>query len=392
MAQSSDKPVSEWPEEEEGLTIHYKPDISTPPAARGILHYTSRGKPAAHWQLLIDTVLVACSSLNDLAYLLPKEFDQAKKDEIQRDLKLAFRLAFPGKEDVSIKLTSGDVETQKGTWIEFHTPSSNVPASETATVAFMHGWKADGLPLLKPFYVGLQTTELLHPIMFSSVPGEHKKAFIAALQQFLTRSLDPSHEIEVLDIWENQKRIASPGGGQSSWQFEGEIMALIRVQAPYPPKGDMELFADWWPGWFHFDNEYLVELEYPGRFDYCVFCMHIAQDLQGATQRHTSQACVKLICRNCGHHGHDSGLIDPSGSQQRACEEGRRQRLEERASKRQKETHDGAAQPATQSTGATLTVQTVQTVQAQAAASSSAVTQSEGQAQSDVVVKTEASR
>ncbi|SPO29136.1 related to conserved hypothetical Ustilaginaceae-specific protein [Ustilago trichophora] len=305
MASSGLLSPKNWPFKENGRVVHYNPDTSKPPSIRGVLHLSTRGKPAAHWQQLMDTFEIAYVVPNEISYFVHKAFDAARAEEIKQQLSTALQLAFPDKDSVEIILSPGELRNRCGTWIEFHTPYSNIPAS-------------------------FQTSELFHPILFDSVPEECKDDFIAALPRFLTNSLDPVNEIEVLDIWEVQQTSSYP----SDWRYQGDIVALVCIKAALPADGSLESIADTWPGWFHFDEEYLIRMEYP------------AQYLEGDKKRHKLSSCFKLTCGVCGHAGHDATTI--SGDK-RECEEGKRKRLEERERKRQRtSTHDQETGQATQ--------------------------------------------
>ncbi|CDS82013.1 uncharacterized protein SPSC_00195 [Sporisorium scitamineum] len=282
------------------------------------------------------------TTANLVAYHVPVKISLNDRDVIKKMLGKAFALAFPNADGPSIHVFEGrhHARAQDGTLIAFETPCSNVRASDIVAAAFLHGWQLGGRFLGEPWYVGFETTEPFYPLKFLKVPDTCKNAFIQALPAFLTKSLVPGAAIEVIDIWENQTRTSKA----EDWKFNGEICVLVCMKPPL-----VSLTAVW-PGWFHFDNEYLIKMVYPGRFDFCNFCKHTAQDIIGPNRRHREEDCIRITCEDCGHIGHNVAFDKTTFTEpnKRKCQEGKRKRSEEKekARKQQKLMEEKAEQEA----------------------------------------------
>ena len=334
--------AEDWPSEEHGLTIHYNPDTSKPPLARGVLHASSRGKPSVQWQELMDCFNILRIIPNYISFLVPVALDEAKRIDNQARLSKAFALSFPHKVKAAVSVYLG--RKRDVTYISFNTPASNVRASDIITAAVVRSWNVAGHALGTPWYVGFQTNKAFHPLKFKGVPNTRKDDFIAALPQYLTETLDPAKEVEVLDIWEVQSRASK----DNEWTFGGEVVVLLCIKNVAVTNNSLGWLVTGWPGWYHFEEEHLIELAFPGRFAYCKFCKHTAQDLDGPNQRHSDEACIRIVCPSCGHNGHDITKTDATGYNKRACEEGKAKRAQERELKRQKIAHEAEMQQTTQ--------------------------------------------
>lgn len=328
----------DWPfKDENGDSINYKPDVSFPPLQRGILRGSSRDAPAVQWHMLNQQLGIKVTVLNYVGYHVAHRIDESKWDNIKESLRTAFVLTFPGKQWPEVHINHSKSTGNKGCYIKFITPSTNVRSGDIVAAASMYEWKADGHLLGRPWYVGNPTTELLLPVQFIGVPEACKERFIDALPEYLTTKLDSYNAIQVGDIWEPQSRLSQ----ESPWTFTGNILALVSVTDTEHDPSIMYLdyIASRWPGWFHFEEEYLIKLQYPSRFKFCGFCLHTAQDLSGPNQRHTDKACIKITCGVCGHTGHNSaqGKPDPDGENKKACEQGKKRRQEEREEARKRQ-------------------------------------------------------
>lgn len=158
---------------------------------------------------MINSFNIGQLILNFVGYHVPKTFDSKKNRSICEQMIKTFSLAFPDKEPPTVNIWTGRTRGQDGTFITFATSFANVSASHIVTAAIVNGWKVDELSLGNPWYVGFETDEMLHPIKFEDVPEARKEDFLPALPAFLTEKLDPSHQIEIVDLWELQSRVAS---------------------------------------------------------------------------------------------------------------------------------------------------------------------------------------
>ncbi|EST07225.2 hypothetical protein PSEUBRA_003396 [Kalmanozyma brasiliensis GHG001] len=330
--------VDDWPlKDENGNLISYKPDVSSPPLQRGVLRASSREAPAVPWYRLVEQFDPNHTRLNFVGFHVPHTIDASGFDKVRDSLRTLFQIAFPFTEEPRIRMNHGNSRGKKGTYVGFDTPSTNVRSGDIVAAAATYEWKADGHLLGKPWYVGIPTNELLLPVQFLGVPEACKERFIDALPEYLTTELDPYEALQIVDIWESQSRRSQ----ESPWTFDGRVLALVAVTDtdPDPSITCVNHIASNWPGWFHFEDECLIKLQYPSRFKFCEFCLHTAQDLSGPNQRHTDKACIKITCGVCGHIGHNSaeGKPDPDGENKKACEQGKKRRNEEREEARKRQ-------------------------------------------------------
>ncbi|SJX65843.1 uncharacterized protein SRS1_16396 [Sporisorium reilianum f. sp. reilianum] len=309
----------DWPSTSQlGLAAHYRPNVTTAPLIRGVLHASARGSLAVPWHQLMDCLENPRQGTNNaVSYHVKKVFNISECFDIKEKLDKAFESAFPNATEACTRVFKGKCCGQDGTYITFYPVPKELIATSLAGAAFIHGWKAGDQPLGKPWYVGFETREQFGPLKFVKVPEACKDKFIQALPEYLTEKLDPYSVIE----------------------FNGEICVLVCVGGA-PFNSWIHASVERWPGWFHFDDEYLIKLEYPGRYRYCDFCRHTAQDLKGRNRRHEEENCIKITCGECGHVGHDvaSKKGDATETNKKKCEEGKKRRREEKeeARKRQK--------------------------------------------------------
>lgn len=158
-----------------------------------------------------------------------------------------------------------------------------------------------------------------------------------------------------MDIWELQTRTTK----ESEWRFDGKILALALIDfvSDYNDDDDIRSVADEWPGWYHYQSDYLIRLDYPGRFEYCMSCKHTAQEVEGPSRRHTTDTCVKLVCGIYGHTGHDNERPGGTGYSRKICDDRRnlRRKVEpEEARKRQKTCLDKTSQGDTAESSPTI--------------------------------------
>ncbi|CBQ70190.1 conserved hypothetical Ustilaginaceae-specific protein [Sporisorium reilianum SRZ2] len=338
--------ASDWPPmDESGRTIHYLSDVSKPPLERGVLLSSSRGKPVFPWQRLRHCFedLESADILNLVQYYLRKEIEEAKRSTVAESLHTAFTLSFPDKIPATVKVFKDKSKAERGCYVSFKTPGSNVKASEIATMATFCDWSADGQPLNCPCYIGLETDEVLQPILFENVSSRRKDRFVSILPEYISEDFCPLQKIQLVDIWEEQTRSSE----NAAWAFHRTILVLVRVETARPDDNSLESIVSQWPGWLHFEDENLIRISYPGRFNFCKDCKHMAQDLEGANRRHLSEECIRIICGLCGHPGHDASDPEAPKIHKTACKEGQRKRQldrkeKEEARKRQKAAHDAA--------------------------------------------------
>ncbi|CBQ70191.1 conserved hypothetical Ustilaginaceae-specific protein [Sporisorium reilianum SRZ2] len=312
----------DWPSKSQlGLAAHYRPDVTTVPLIRGVLHASARGKLAVPWYQLMDCLENPRQGTNNaVSYHVKKVFNISECFDIKEKLDKAFESAFPNATEACTRVFKGKCCGQDGTYITFYPVPKELIATSLVGAAFIHGWKAGDQPLGKPWYVGFETREQFGPLKFVKVPESCKDNFIQALPEYLTEKLDPNSTIK-------------------EWKFNGEICVLVCAGGA---GGATYTSVERWPGWLHFDDEYLIELEYPGRYRYCDFCRHTAQDLKGRDRRHEEENCIKITCGECGHVGHDvaSKKGDATETNKKKCEEGKKRRREEKEEARKRQNQE----------------------------------------------------
>ena len=222
----------DWPpKDESGRTIHYLSDVSAPPLERGVLLSSSQGKPVFPWQRLrycLDD-LENAGILNLVEYYLREEIEEAKRSAVAESLHTAFTLSFPDKIPATVEVFK-DKSDEKGCSVSFETPSSNVKASEIAAMATFCDWSADGQPLNDPSYLGLETDEVLQPILFENVSSRRRDRFVSALPGYISEDFCPSQKIQLVDIWEQQTRRSE----NAAWAFSRSVLVLVCVDAALP--------------------------------------------------------------------------------------------------------------------------------------------------------------
>lgn len=226
----------------------------------------------------------------------------------------------------------------------------HVPGELIAATAHYRNWKVAGHSLGRPIHIGLGAERPIHPLQFSKVPGGRKHNFIEDLPKYVESQLTICCKMEVLEIWELQTRTTK----ESEWRFDGKIVALVGIFLPCDNCEEINQVAADWPGWYHYQSEYLVRLDYPGRFKYCTVCKHTAQDLERANCRHTNDGCTKLICGVCGHAGHDSEKS--TGYSRKMCNDKKKKRLQEQQEEARKKQKTSGQISQSDATGSSHTI------------------------------------
>jgi len=301
---------------EDGRPVQYACTTSQEAPVRGVLLHSARSEPAVYFRELLSTHEASLPLLNGVVWWVKKAWTRSQRDRIAGDLLVSFRQAFPDKSSPHVNVFQGEQDDHKtGSYIEVVTPADNVRASDIIVASLVHKWKAASQALVgPPWYVGLQTVELLQQIRFENIPEDCKEEFVMDLHQYLKDDLDSKNVIKVVDIWEEQEK------SQREWLFNGSIWALVCVGTRQYCTKDLNAndhlqeIVQEWPRWYHWKGEYLIELSYPGRFPRCTVCKHTAQD------QHRDEECTRIICGLCGHAGHDATAVSDRG----VCEAARR--------------------------------------------------------------------
>lgn len=318
MATSTDWPLTD----DDGRSLYYHPTTTAPPLTRGVLHISTRGLPTVQWQRLMDTFGILLPRINMVSYHVGKVIEQSKHAQCRSSIEKALALAFPNQPQPVVAVFNQPCRGKAGTYIGITT---ELPVYELVMAAQFYKWSVGGQLLGTPWFVGLQTDEMLQGVQFTLVPDARKLDFVKALPSYFEKDFDRSNRIELIDVWENQSRTSK----EADWKFDGTITALVCIKDMAADSTKLEGIVRNWPGWLHWDQEHLICLKYPGRFDCCTRCKHTAQDLEGPTQRHTLDKCITIICGVCGHRGHDSSIKEPiivAATHKRACEEGQEER------------------------------------------------------------------
>lgn len=326
--------------DEKGRTAHYEPTTKNDGDNRGVLLFAAEGNPTVQWHMLERSFVIARPFPNGASYFIHDKLNPSKRKEAQKSLEKAFALAFPHKDPAIVSVWAGTFNNCfkfrtdcsgtgcKGCYISFETPSSNVPVSQIVAMAFVHSWKADGVILGIPWHMGLKGNRSLQGVQFAGIPDDRKEDFAASVPKYVRESFSPLTDgIQLVDLWENQKKEAS------SWKFTGTMTALVSMKGSASVDALREEVKKW-PGWYHWDNDHLIKVTYPGRFKFCEKCKHTAQDVDGPFKRHTEDICISIICGDCGHRGHDSTSKPQVEAHKKICEEGKAKRREERLSQK----------------------------------------------------------
>lgn len=284
--------------DEEGRMIYYHPDRPDDPPYRAVLLWATGNKPAVHWQVLDDTLHFTDPVINDLMYFLHASLNKDKCKEAEERIKLLFAMAFPlqepplvavGPECFHCGTSSRNACSKKKCWgtsIRITTPWTNVRASDIQQDIANNSWTVAARPLGLPVYVGIQSSEMLQQIRLK--PPQHEKdSFVAALPSIFNEGFDSEHRVEVVDVWEEQRRDSAD---RSKWKV-WFLLVLVRIVGRMPDNGNLVDIVNRWPGWIRWRKDEIVRLDYPGRFDFCSSCEHNAQDLDGPSKRHTRDEC-----------------------------------------------------------------------------------------------------
>lgn len=259
---------------------------------RGVLLSALHGKPTVPWKDLMTsfTALHTAMDPNVVRFRLPYyAYDWPK---IEGHLRAQFRRAFPDKEPAVVRV----FENEKGyRRIDIVTPFENVPASDIIRAAAQEGWSVVSTPISPPHFVGFQTSALVHAIKLDNVPLESKEQFISYLPQLFGEFIEPPVEFRVVGIWEMQGRVSISSCGEKvdTWLFSNSLVVLLELKQ-LPGSGRIADFVKSWPGWMLWPQEVLIHLQLPGRYDYCVYCKYMAQDVEGESRRHTLMECTKV--------------------------------------------------------------------------------------------------
>lgn len=340
MAATNPQPTDNRPPvDEHGRIAHYRPTTLDNALTRGILLSASGGKPAFQWEVLKKSLAASSPSLNGVSYFVNKKLDAQKLDDVKTSVEKAFSLAFPHSHPALVNVFAGSYHGKSGSFVSLKTPFDSVRAYDIIATAALQEWTVAGQKLGAPWYVGLQTTELLQAIRFDKVPQACKDDFAFDLSDYIETHLDPTNKVQLVDLWEEQKRDTKEG----EWKFAGTLLALVEVKPSSSNLSDLRHIVDKWPGYLHWLETYLIELAYAGRWSYCARCKHTAQALNGPLKRHADDKCINIICGKCGHRGHDSSgaIADKGGAYKRICDEGiEKRRKAAEARKKQKTTHN----------------------------------------------------
>nr|CDI56210.1 hypothetical protein BN887_05841 [Melanopsichium pennsylvanicum 4] len=201
---------------------------------RGVLLTTN--KPVIEWKKLSYSLASIHGSANPnlVRFRLPK-IPRAWFHEVQANIKLAFSLSFPDKSLPTVRVVSSSHVYK---YVDIETPHSNVAAESIVIAAARDRWKIGEKPLGLPQFVGLQTSELVHPIRFDKIPYDQKQDFISFLPE-LFHIIEPEHAIKVVDLWEMQYQVAfnSPQQTHTDWIFGSSIVVLFKFTSSLPDDG-----------------------------------------------------------------------------------------------------------------------------------------------------------
>lgn len=345
--------TNKFPAKDElGQDVQYTLPLGKDKMERGVLVKSCKGKPTFNWADVVEALDDDHGDAvpNLVTYYLDKDLNEEKRAQIVTEVETAFALSFPGKERADIVLVNA--VDGKAWYLDIPTPFDNVQAEHIIAAAIRHEWSAGDVSLTSPIFVGLPTGEMYHPLSFQRVPKALKSEFIDSLPGYVA-NFEGGKANKLVDVWERQSKEAEG----EEWKFDGTIIAVVHVQGEVLEHKDLEDIVHRWPGWYHFQDEYLIRINYCNRFEYCGFCRHTAQDAKGPNRRHKKDACIRVICARCGHCGHDISLDKnkngAEGPNKRKCEEAKKEREEARKKQKPADEQEGEEAAEKQSNGGT---------------------------------------
>ncbi|SPO29137.1 uncharacterized protein UTRI_06086 [Ustilago trichophora] len=274
----------------DGRIVQNDPPHAAGRDRRGVL--LTPAPPLVDWSILTYSLASIHGAVNPnvVRYQLPFHLCKSQYEEVQLELSNAFTSSFPSKDPANIRIVKATGSGARFKYIDIETPQSNVSGDEIVSAASEQRW-----------------TE--------RIPHGYIGKFLSDLPNLL-KIIEPSTTLKVHDIWKVEYKQPFHSSNQSPsqcWSFGSSIVVLLSFDSL--PIGEKRI-ADVvyrWPGWIRWEEEELVlGLCFPGRYDYCGFCKYTAQILEGSdgernggnTRRHKLSMCRKLICTKCGRTGH----------------------------------------------------------------------------------------